>query len=156
MQRASSSEKTLILGKTEGKRRGSRGWEVRKHHRLNGHDFELTPAKNEREEPGMLQSMGLQRARHDVVTEQQWHPSILSTSILRLDRENDLTGSLQPESRSLQGLDSRLFLQTSAIPHYVNLYLAQVTGKDLVHDSIQRQLQVNHHSLTTTIPPLED
>ena len=42
MQRADLSEKTLMLGKTEGKgRRGATedemvGW----HHRLNGHEFE--------------------------------------------------------------------------------------------------------------------
>ena len=44
MQRADSLEKTLILGKTEGKRRRGEtedemvGW----HHRLNGHEFEET------------------------------------------------------------------------------------------------------------------
>ena len=41
MQRADSLEKTLMLGKIEGKRR--RGWQriemVRQHHRCNGHEF---------------------------------------------------------------------------------------------------------------------
>ena len=41
MQRADSLEKTLMLGKIEGRRRGGRqdemiGW----HHRLDGHEFE--------------------------------------------------------------------------------------------------------------------
>ena len=41
MQRADSFEKTLMLGKTEGRRLGTTedemvGW----HHRLNGHEFE--------------------------------------------------------------------------------------------------------------------
>ena len=41
MRRANSLEKTLMLGKTEGKRRRGKqdemvGW----HHRLNGHEFE--------------------------------------------------------------------------------------------------------------------
>ena len=41
MQRADSLEKTLMLGKIEGRRRRGRqdemgGW----HHRLNGHEFE--------------------------------------------------------------------------------------------------------------------
>ena len=158
MQRASSSEKTLMLGKSEGKRRrGSREWEDKKQHRLTGHEFQQTRAESERQRSlACCQSVGSQRVRYDVVTEQQWHPSILSIRILRLERENDFTGPMQPESRSLQGLDSRLFLQISAIPHYVNLYLTQITGKDLVHNSIQRQLQVNHPSLTRTIPPLED
>ena len=39
------------------------GW----HHRFNGHEFEETPAHFHEEQwkPGMLQSMGLQRVRHD-------------------------------------------------------------------------------------------
>ena len=49
MQRADLSEKTLMLGKTEGKgRRGATedemvGW----HHRLSGHEFEQTPGVSE-------------------------------------------------------------------------------------------------------------
>ena len=49
MRRASSLEKTLILGKIEGRRRRGRqkdemvGW----HHRLNGHEFEQTPGDSE-------------------------------------------------------------------------------------------------------------
>ena len=48
MRRANSLEKTLMLGKTEG--RG--GWAaedeiVREHHRLNGHEFEQTPRDSE-------------------------------------------------------------------------------------------------------------
>ena len=43
MRRANSLEKTLMLGKTEGRRRRGKqdemvGW----HHRLNGHEFEQT------------------------------------------------------------------------------------------------------------------
>ena len=41
MQRADSLEKTLMLGKIEGRRR--RGQEVGWHHRLNGHGFEWSP-----------------------------------------------------------------------------------------------------------------
>ena len=44
MQRTDSFEKTLMLGKIEGRRRRGRqdekvGW----HHRLNGHEFEQAP-----------------------------------------------------------------------------------------------------------------
>ena len=44
MQRADSSEKTLMLGKMEGEEKGTTedemaGW----HHRLNGHEFEPAP-----------------------------------------------------------------------------------------------------------------
>ena len=44
MQRADSLEKTLMLGKIEGRRR--RGW----HHRLNGHRFGWTPGVGDGQE----------------------------------------------------------------------------------------------------------
>ena len=50
MWRADSLEKTLMLGKIEGKRRrrANRGWEgVRWHHWLNGHESEQTPGHSE-------------------------------------------------------------------------------------------------------------
>ena len=40
MQRADSFEKTLMLGKIEGRRRGQQDEMVGWHHRLNGHEFE--------------------------------------------------------------------------------------------------------------------
>ena len=49
MQTAHSLEKTLTLGKTEGRRRSGRqedemvGW----HHQLNGHEFEQAPGDGE-------------------------------------------------------------------------------------------------------------
>ena len=44
MQRANSFEKTLMLGKIEGGRRGTTEDEmVEWHHRLNGDEFEWTP-----------------------------------------------------------------------------------------------------------------
>ena len=48
MRRANLLEKTLMLGKIEGKRRRGRqkmtvGW----HHQLNGHEFEQTPGNSE-------------------------------------------------------------------------------------------------------------
>ena len=50
MWTGSSLEKTLILGKTEGRRR--RGWQdemVGWHHRFNGHEFDQTPGDGERQ-----------------------------------------------------------------------------------------------------------
>ena len=53
MRRADSFEKTLMLGKMEGRRR--RGWQrmrwemVGWHHRLGGHEFELTPGVGDRQ-----------------------------------------------------------------------------------------------------------
>ena len=48
MQKADSLEKTLMLGKTEGKkRRGTENEMVGWHHRLSGHEFEQNPADSE-------------------------------------------------------------------------------------------------------------
>ena len=72
-RRADSSEKTLMLGKIEGKRRrGGRGW--------NGWMASLSQwtwvwANSRRQwrmgKPGMLPTMGSQRVRYNLVTEQQ-------------------------------------------------------------------------------------
>ena len=45
MQRGGSLEKTLMLGKIEGKRRGQAAEDemVRQYHRFNRHEFEQTP-----------------------------------------------------------------------------------------------------------------
>ena len=61
MRRNGSLEKTLILGKTEGRRR--RGWQAE-------HEFEKALGNGERGMPRVLQSMGSQRIGHDRVTEQ--------------------------------------------------------------------------------------
>ena len=75
MRRANSLEKTLMLGKIEGGRRGDdRGWD--------GWMVSLTQwtwvwANSERwwrtGKPGVLQSMGLKRSEHYWATEQQLH-----------------------------------------------------------------------------------
>ena len=46
-QRADSLEKTLMLGKTEGRRRGWQRMRFGWHHWLNGHEFEKTPGSGE-------------------------------------------------------------------------------------------------------------
>ena len=63
MRRADSFEKTLMVGKIEGRRRGTTedemvGW----HHRLSGHEFGQAP--RDREGQGGLASMGLKRVGH--------------------------------------------------------------------------------------------
>ena len=72
MQRADSLEKTLMLGKIEGRRRGGR-WTMRWLDRIiNSMDVSLSKLWEWRAgKPGVLQSMGLQRVGHDLATEQQ-------------------------------------------------------------------------------------
>ena len=77
MQRADSFEKTLMLGMIDGRRRGEdRGW--------NGWMASLTQwtwvwvssrSRCRTGKPGVLQSMGSQRVRHDWVTELNWTES---------------------------------------------------------------------------------
>ena len=44
------------------------GW----HHQLDGHEFEQAPGAGDGQgKPGVLQSMELQRVKHDLATEQQ-------------------------------------------------------------------------------------
>ena len=43
MQRTDSMEKTLMLGKTEGRRRGRQDEMVGWHHQCDGHEFEQAP-----------------------------------------------------------------------------------------------------------------
>ena len=84
MWRAEPLGKTLMLGKIQGKkRRGNRGWD--------GWMASLTQwtwvwANSRRwwraGKPGVLQSMGLQRVRHDWATEQQHNNCLLVFSIL--------------------------------------------------------------------------
>ena len=52
MRRADSFEKTLMLGKIEGRRRrgATEGEMVGWHHHLDGHEFEQAPGDNERQE----------------------------------------------------------------------------------------------------------
>ena len=74
IQRTDSLEKTLMLGKIEGGRR--RGWQ--KMRWLDGitdsmDEFEQDLGVGDRQGgPGMLQSMELQRVRHDWATELNW------------------------------------------------------------------------------------
>ena len=72
-RRVNSLEKTMILGKIEGREeKGTTedemvGW----HHQLSGHEFEKTGRWWSTGKPGVLQSMRLQRVRHDWATEKQ-------------------------------------------------------------------------------------
>ena len=50
MRRTHSFEKTLMLGKIEGRRRTAEDKMVGRHHRLNGHEFESTPGVDDGQE----------------------------------------------------------------------------------------------------------
>ena len=66
VRRVNSLEKTLMLGKIDGRRRRGRQRMKLLDGITDSMDRSLTKAK-----PGVLQSMGSQRVRHDRVTEQQ-------------------------------------------------------------------------------------
>ena len=67
-----SSSSSLIPWWTEEvEGRGTEDKMVGWHHRLNGHEFEQTPGDGEGQGSLVLQSMGLERVRHDWVTEPQ-------------------------------------------------------------------------------------
>ena len=72
MKRADSLEKTLMLGKIEGRRR--RGWQRMRWlgRIINSMDMSLSKVWEWRAgKPGVLQSIGLQRVGHNLATEQQ-------------------------------------------------------------------------------------
>ena len=73
MQRANSLEKTLMLGKIEGRRRGWGRQRMRwlDDHRLNGHKFEQTLRDSVWRGAWHAAVHGLQRVGHDLVTEQK-------------------------------------------------------------------------------------
>ena len=73
MQRANSLEKTLMLGKVEGKRRRGQQkmrWLDGITNSINMNLRKLQKIVEDRE-PGMLQSMGSQRVGHNLAPEQQ-------------------------------------------------------------------------------------
>ena len=82
MRRADSFEKTLMLGKTEGRRRRGRQrirWliGISKSTDMNlSQLWETVKVKS-----GVLQSMGLQRVGHDLATEQQCENTVRSAEI---------------------------------------------------------------------------
>ena len=63
MQRADSFEKTLMLGKIEGKRR--RGLQRMRWLDSITDSMDMSSSQLRNRKPGMLQSMGLQRVGHD-------------------------------------------------------------------------------------------
>ena len=67
MQRADSMEEDPDAGKDWGqeKKGMTEDGMVGQHHRLHGHKFGQSPGDGERREPGVLQSVGLQRVRRD-------------------------------------------------------------------------------------------
>ena len=73
------------------------------HHRLNGHEFEQTLGDGEGQgRPGVLQSIGLQRVRYDLVTEQQ-HDLLVVSFQLQDFSSRCLSGNLkQPLAKAVR------------------------------------------------------
>ena len=70
--RADSFEKTLMLGKIEGRRRGDDEYEiVGWHHQLNGHESEQTPGNSEGQGSLACCSPWDPRVGYNLATEQQ-------------------------------------------------------------------------------------
>ena len=73
MRRANSLEKTLMLGKIEGRRRREQQRMKCLHSITNSMDMNLSKLWEivRTGKPGTLKSMGSQRVRHDLATEQK-------------------------------------------------------------------------------------
>ena len=66
MQRTDSMEKTLMLGKTEGRRRGRQDEMVGWHHQCDGHEFEQAPGAGDGQRSlACCSPWGSQRVGHD-------------------------------------------------------------------------------------------
>ena len=82
MGKADSSEKTLILGKTEGKKRNGTaedemvGW----HHQLDGHEFEQAPGDSGGQRSLVCCSPWGHGVGHNLATKQETPQSSLTTS----------------------------------------------------------------------------
>ena len=83
MQRANSLEKTLMLGKIEGKRRRGQQkmrWLDSIIDSMYMNLSKLQELVKDRK-PGMLQSMGSRRVKHKLANEQQWYILFLCTAL---------------------------------------------------------------------------
>ena len=113
MQRADSLEKTLMLGKTEGRRRGQRSTEWLDSI-TDSMDTNLSKLQEIVEDRGAWRAVvpGAQEARHDLATEQQWQDRKEGVITSHSNRHTHL----MTESHSLHVM--RWALATA--PHYWN------------------------------------
>ena len=81
MQQVDSLEKTMMLGKIEGERRGKRQRRIWLDSITDSMDMNLSTLRQK-----VLQSMGLRRVRHSLVTEQQQRYFTVETEASSLDR----------------------------------------------------------------------
>ena len=101
------------------------GW----HHRLNEHKFEQTPGDSEETgKPGMLQSMGWQRVRHNWTTELNWilitetkiHSTLGHHIREKRNRHTENSLLLQPKA-GFQATVSMLLLLLVSSTLYINI-----------------------------------
>ena len=76
MWRVDSLEKILMLGGMQEEKETAEDEMAEWHHWLDAHEFEWTPGVGDRQRPGVLRFMGLQRVRHNWVTELNWTDNI--------------------------------------------------------------------------------
>ena len=83
METANSLEKTLMLGKIKGKRRKGQQRMRLLDGIIDSMDINCSKLQEivEAGEPGVLQSMGSQRVRHNLVTEQQQQIRLLASKM---------------------------------------------------------------------------
>ena len=130
MRRADSLEKTLMLGKTEGRRRRRRQRTRWLDGITNSMDVSWVNSRNWwwTGKPGMLQSMGWQRVRHNWTTELNWilitetkiHSTLGHHIREKRNRQTENSLLLQPKA-GFQATVSVLFLLLISATLYINI-----------------------------------
>ena len=136
---------------------------VRSHHRLNGQESEKTLRERRTEEPGVLQFMGQQRVRHDLVTEQQFQQKILKfEKEVMADNYPNFMKNINPQIQEPQQTPKRRSIKKATLKHIIIKFLKpmlkrkskqQLAGKKTCYvernknNNRSRLLIINHAGL---------